>query len=288
MVANAAGYRKSSLRAYGQLLDFRSTHPVHRLKVNGHQWNYYTGGTGKTWIVLLHSVGVTAEALFQQIHILEKSYLVLGITYPASIEHISDTIDGIRAVLDHEGIVKAHFYGMSLGGMLTQCFARIHPERVDKLILSHTTFPVPARTRESENMLRALRWIPYWMIKRLVRYLLLYRADHQPTKMMPEDRAFLADYLVENFATLVNKQALINWTKLEREFDANYHFARGDLSPQPKILIVESDHDEVYDQDNRKALHGLYPDATIHLLHGTGHVGIQMLDVNIIVEWLKG
>lgn len=42
------------------------------------------------------------------------------------------------AVLDHAGIERAHVFGVSLGGMISQRIAIDHPSRVDRLVLGCT------------------------------------------------------------------------------------------------------------------------------------------------------
>ncbi|GHD59746.1 3-oxoadipate enol-lactonase [Thalassobaculum fulvum] len=42
-------------------------------------------------------------------------------------------------LLDHLGIARAHFCGLSKGGMVGQRLATLHPERVDRLVLADTS-----------------------------------------------------------------------------------------------------------------------------------------------------
>lgn len=51
--------------------------------------------------------------------------------------------DAVR-VLDHLGIAKAHFCGVSIGGMISEGVAILHPERVISLILGNTRAAGPA------------------------------------------------------------------------------------------------------------------------------------------------
>ena len=53
---------------------------------------------------------------------------------------LSDIADDSVGVLDHLGIDKAHIVGVSMGGMIAQCMAIDHPERVKSLtsIMSNT------------------------------------------------------------------------------------------------------------------------------------------------------
>jgi pimeloyl-ACP methyl ester carboxylesterase len=48
---------------------------------------------------------------------------------------LEQRIDDIKAVMDAEGIERAHVLGLSEGGIMGQLFAALHPERVDRLVL---------------------------------------------------------------------------------------------------------------------------------------------------------
>jgi class 3 adenylate cyclase/alpha-beta hydrolase superfamily lysophospholipase len=51
---------------------------------------------------------------------------------------LEQRIDDIEAVMDAEGIKRAHVLGLSEGGMMGQLFAALHPERVDRLVLANS------------------------------------------------------------------------------------------------------------------------------------------------------
>ena len=58
-----------------------------------------------------------------------------GHDLPASAMRISDVIDDIAAVLDHEGIQRAHIVGASYGTYLASTFGARYPERVAGMLL---------------------------------------------------------------------------------------------------------------------------------------------------------
>lgn len=55
--------------------------------------------------------------------------------------------DDARALLDKLGIVKAHWVGLSLGGMVGQAFALRHPARLLKLVIANSTASYGAEGR---------------------------------------------------------------------------------------------------------------------------------------------
>ena len=62
---------------------------------------------------------------------------------PYGIEELSAQLG---AVLRREGITRAHVMGISLGGLVAQCFAATEPAVVDRLVLCDTT---PRYTEEA-------------------------------------------------------------------------------------------------------------------------------------------
>jgi 3-oxoadipate enol-lactonase len=52
---------------------------------------------------------------------------------------IAEFADDALAVLDHFGVERAHWCGLSLGGMIGQVLAARKPQRLDKVVLANTT-----------------------------------------------------------------------------------------------------------------------------------------------------
>src|SRR5713101_6960350 len=70
---------------------------------------------------------------------------------------LEQRIDDITAVMDAEGIERAHILGVSEGGIMGQLFAALHPERVDRLVLVNSVIGPSAhselRRRDDEPRL---------------------------------------------------------------------------------------------------------------------------------------
>jgi len=71
---------------------------------------------------------------------------------------LEQRIDDIKAVMDAEGVERAHVLGLSEGGIMGQLFAVLHPERVDRLVLINSTIGASAlghlRRRDGDPPMR--------------------------------------------------------------------------------------------------------------------------------------
>jgi 3-oxoadipate enol-lactonase len=94
------------------------------------------------WIVLSTSIGADHTMWDPQIPALTSNYRVLR--YDTRGHGLSDAPDGaysfdmlvadVIALMDHYGIDKATFMGLSLGGMTGLGLALKHPDRIEKLV----------------------------------------------------------------------------------------------------------------------------------------------------------
>jgi len=71
---------------------------------------------------------------------------------------LEQRLDDINAVMDAEGLKRAHVLGLSEGGIMGQLFAALHPERVDRLVLVNSMIGLSAlpelRPREDDPPMR--------------------------------------------------------------------------------------------------------------------------------------
>ncbi len=115
----------------------------------------HRAGSGPA-LVMLHCLGMTHH-LWDCLGGLADKFTLLSYDLPGhgetpvpaapyGIEELSAQLAG---VLRREGIGKAHVMGISLGGLVAQCFAATEPAMTDKLVLCDTT---PRYTDEARGM----------------------------------------------------------------------------------------------------------------------------------------
>jgi 3-oxoadipate enol-lactonase len=122
------------------------------IKANGIQMNYeLSGKKGAPVVVLSHSLSSSLVMWNPQMDVLNFHFQVLRYdtrghggtevtTGPYTLELLGEDIIGL---LDTLRINKVYFVGLSLGGMIGQCLALNHADRLQGLVLCDTNSIVP-------------------------------------------------------------------------------------------------------------------------------------------------
>ena len=103
---------------------------------------YVDGEPGRPWIVLSNSLAADSSSWEHQLSLLTQNFRVLRYDTrghgrssvpegPYTFEHLTGDVLGL---MDHYGIEKADFLGLSMGGMTGLGLAIDHPSRVTRLI----------------------------------------------------------------------------------------------------------------------------------------------------------
>ena len=128
--------------------------------------HYDVEGSGETPLLLMHSLGCALQMWDPQLEAFAARFRVirydtrghgqsgLGAARELSIEQLGH--DAI-AILDALGVEKAHWCGLSLGGMTSMWAAVKHPQRVASLVLSNTSAYLPPRENWDSRIETALR-----------------------------------------------------------------------------------------------------------------------------------
>jgi len=97
-------------------------------------------------LVLSHALGTNLTLWDQQVEPLQRSFRILRYDSrghgQSAANHgpytISMLASDVLSLLDELGIARAHFCGISMGGLVGQYLALYHPERIGNLVLSNT------------------------------------------------------------------------------------------------------------------------------------------------------
>ena len=260
--------RLTNVELFEQYERFQATHTLTRRQIDGTYWSYIASGQGAETIVILPGALGDAATSFQYIAAFERDYRVLAATYPTFISRVAEVTSGLAGLLRAEGVTRVHMVGGSFSGMLAQAFVREYPMCVDKLILSHTGVPSPARLRSSELYLRVIRRRTLGAVRVFARLM-----NHTAFRGGTPAHRFWHAYFDRIIATL-SREELAMRVRLIIDFDQHCQFSAEDLRDWcGQILIVDSESDRYISRAERLALRRLYPGARVRSLAGTGHSG---------------
>ncbi len=164
------------------------------------------------------------------------------------------------AVLDAEGVERAHVVGASLGGMAAQELAVRFPERVDRLVLACTTpggagaVPVPAQT--VALMQESAMLAPEVALRRFVENALAPHADQSLVEELYQRR-------------LANPPDPVGW---QGQAAAGATFDGSALEIAAPTLVLHGAEDGVVDPGNAALLVERIPGARVELFSGCGHL----------------
>lgn len=125
------------------------------LKANGLSFRVKIEGPASApTIILSNSLGTSLEMWNPQIATLTRDYRVIrydcrgqgGSAVPAGPYSMAQFGGDVLAIMDALDIKKAHWCGLSLGGMIGQWLAANAPSRFEKIVLANTTCYYPNPT----------------------------------------------------------------------------------------------------------------------------------------------
>ena len=126
------------------------------ISINGVEIAYDVHGTDGPWVVFGHSLGCTRAMWQRQIDSLARNCRVLAYdlrghgqsaTGDATAQgSLAQLASDVRSLMDQLTIERAHFVGISIGGMIGQTLAIESPDRIASLVVANTTafMPPPA------------------------------------------------------------------------------------------------------------------------------------------------
>jgi pimeloyl-ACP methyl ester carboxylesterase len=242
-----------------ELAEFRAGHAPRRLTHRGVEWRYYAGGPGNPAVLRLSGALGLAEFAFQQIRLFEPRFRVITPDYPA-VGSLAEMIGGLVAILDAEGVERAHVIGGSFGGLLAQVLVRRAPDRVASLVLSHTGAPDGKRRAVATAIVAA---IPQAFLRGLLKARLGRTLDAADT--------FWRRYF-DRAVNEMTKADILSRVRLQAEFAGQTGWAPDDLARWPgRVLLIEGEDDPLFPPAARARLRALYPSAEVHRFQGTGH-----------------
>jgi pimeloyl-ACP methyl ester carboxylesterase len=136
------------------------------LDANGETIHYLKEGSGPV-VVLMHSLGLSAQMWREQIAALKDRYTVVafdtrghGQSSANGEVSVAAAAQDLKALLDHLGAAQCHLVAISSGGPIALTFAAQHPATVRSLVLADTSAqPVEGSTQTVEATAEAIAYV---------------------------------------------------------------------------------------------------------------------------------
>jgi 3-oxoadipate enol-lactonase len=229
--------------------------------VNGISVYYNRMGTGEP-LVFIHGLGERKEGWVFQ-HALADNYDLIipdlrGHGQSETSEEISirTFAKDILALLNHLGIQRAHFCGLSMGGVVAQEIYRMAPERCRSLILVNTFFFIPISFKIMMDSIRLWKLqLPKPIKRQLAAYMCLYT---------------LTDETLDRFTQAIAP----NMDTYAQSFDACLTVDNRLLLRRIKVptLIIGSQYDRLTPVWMQILMHHRIPHSELVILRRSGHL----------------
>lgn len=243
------------------------------VKVNDISMNYEVHGEGEP-LILIMGLGGDNFRWFRILPLLAENFKVLtfdnrgvGKTdkpdIPYTMKMMSDDVAGLMEAV---GIDKAHIFGISLGGMIAQNLALLHPDRIISLMLG-CTFCGGKHTVSNEGK------GPGVLDPSLIETML---PEERALEMMP---ALYSREFIDNNQDFVDiqiehaKNNPLDPVGYRRQMGAAGTHDTYDRLPEIKLptLVIAGDADALISAENSRIIASRIPNAELVILEGLGH-----------------
>lgn len=256
------------------------------IKINGHDFDYISFGSGRDVLIMLPGVGdgfKTAKGMAVPFAFMYRMFAVSFRVYVFSRRNdlpdgftSADMADDLSNIMDALDIGAAHIFGVSQGGMIAQQMAIRHPEKVKSLVLAVTA------ARPTRIMREALE---SWL-------LMAERNDYKGIMLDTAERSYTGTYLERG--KRMNKLIALAKPKSYERFrilceSCLSHDVYEDL-PEIRcpVYIIGASLDRVLGPEASAEMHEAIPGSEIYMFEGYSHgVYEQAKDFNeMALRWL--
>lgn len=267
LIYMVSGPRKSVFQLFKgnkddlKLLEDFLTLPVRKVNINKHQWKYLITGKGEDWIIFLHDMGGAYHFWYKQINALKDQYNMLTFTYPP-VSGLEELSDGIKYLMKHMGIEKAHFIGTSIGGYVIQYFSSIYPENVKSMVLGNTLPPNDIISKEFRMARKIGPLLPEWLFWKL------YRKGLKRRVLIKDgcNKELQALLLEQTYGGMSKNDLVSRYRCVTEKFTVDQ-----DARKMIPTLIIDSENDPMIDESLKKELKQQYPGAQVYTFLSAGH-----------------
>ncbi len=198
------------------------------------------------WVTFVHGAGGSSTIWYKQLRDFKKHFNILlldlrghGNSKPNlkdafNDKYTFDTItEDIVQVIDHVGIKKSHFVGISLGTILIRNLAEKYPNRVSSMIMGGAIMKLNLRSQVLMRLgIICKSIVPYLWLYKFFAYIIMPRKNHKESRLL----------FVREAKKLYQKE-FIRWFRLTSEINPLLRFFRmADISIPTLYVMGEQDY----------------------------------------------
>ena len=204
------------------------------------------------------------------VELISKSRLVMIVSY-GRFETMSSLLDAVEEAMVEAGHTRADVLGSSFGGWVAQCVADSKPQRVRRLILSHTFALRPADAFKFRFGLALWAKIPRSVLIRLISVRSVRALA--PVKAFSSERHSEAVRKVQGTLKIPTTfDGIISQNRAMLDSIVNPPATSVTQNSLRPVLILESSDDPLIPAAARRRLREKFPAASVHTFTGSGHV----------------
>ena len=222
------------------------------------------------WVVFIHGLGGSTKTWKKQIDSFSQRYNLLLLDLPGhgcSAENTIHKVDtqklhtGIRETMDHLGIARAHFVGLSLGTIVIADFAVRYPDYVGTIILGGSALKMSGSSKRALVLAnRIKRLVPYEFLYKFFAWFMMPRMNHRKSRLV-----FLREVVK------LRKETLFAWMEyLMCTLNPELLLVKLDFLGK-KILFISGAEDHCFIRDT-KAIAAKMKSTEIKIIEKCGHI----------------
>jgi len=241
------------------------------------------------WVVFIHGAGGSMITWKYQVEAFRPYFnlLLLDLRDHGRSKDLSPEYDqydfeivteDVLRLLDHLGIVKAHFLSMSLGSVILQKLDEKRPELIDKMVMAGAVFRATWKIRLFVHTAKLLSYVlPYRLMYDLFSWVVLPRRNHAFSR-----RLFRLQ------SKRLSPQEYLKWIGLYRDFFRLLHrFFNRELHKVSLVVMGAEDH--VFFQAAKRFV-DKHKNAHLVVFDQCGHIcNIEQHELfnQTVVRWLR-
>lgn len=200
------------------------------------------------WVTLIHGVGGSSAIWYRQIRDFTRHFNVLMVdlrghgksrdlfeAYMGRRYTFEDVSKDVIDVLDHLGIRRSHFVGVSLGTILIRVIAEMQPHRVESMILAGAITRLNFRSQFLVLVAKVFKpIIPFMWLYRLFARILMPNANHRESRSL-----FIKE------ARKLYRREINRWFKLLHDVNPLLRY-QVENNPSISTLYLMGDEDHLF------------------------------------------